>query len=100
MLPYLKKSKIEIRPFVPPSNPTRASLIDHHRHWRRSAMVGRASVSARDKGGALRPCGVILIFCQHWPILLVVVVVRVLQTSKSRAKLNLAQEYHEGRANR
>ena len=46
-----RKSKIEIRPFHPKTEPARASPIDHCRHWRRSAMVQRASAAARDKGG-------------------------------------------------
>ena len=51
MLRYLQNQKIEIRPFSPQREPARASPIDHCRHWRRSAMVQRASVSARDEGG-------------------------------------------------
>ena len=46
-----RKPKIDIPPFHPQREPARASPVDHCRHWRRSAMVRRASAAARDEGG-------------------------------------------------
>ena len=51
MLPHLENPKIEMRPFSPHFSPASASPVDPYRHWKRSAMVRRASVSATDEGG-------------------------------------------------
>ena len=68
MLPHLENPKIEMRPFSPHFSPASSSPIDPYRHWKRSDMVRRASVSATDRGGAMRPCRLIVILAL-WPIL-------------------------------
>ena len=51
MLPHLENPKIEMRPFSSHFSPASSSPIDPYRHWKRSDMVRRASVSATDRGG-------------------------------------------------
>ena len=64
MLPDLENPKIEIRPFVPPTNPARTLPIDPCCHWKRSAMVRWASVAARDKVGDYEAVPVIFVLAR------------------------------------
>ena len=68
MLPCLENPEIEMRPFSPHFSPASTSPVDPYRHWKRSDRVRRASVSATDRGGAMRPCRLIVILAV-WPIL-------------------------------
>jgi len=67
MLPHLQNPKIEIRPFSLQAERARASLIDRCRHWRRSAMVRRASAAARDEGGGCQAVSRHFHFGVKWP---------------------------------